>query len=499
MATSSVDFRIGPRTPTRYASFTNSSPTWGSSIAQMGNAWAKSHAKRKTAEADRQLKTEQAVKRAGWSKQIGEGASVRDISMRDPSIMGDASFLAFLDKTKPEAAPETFEIADDPYGRGGIGQRSSTTGKISGYQGPRAPEGPPATMTDAAGFHRYIGGDMHGQRVFPEVQKPADEPKIAPAILAYEQAKARGHIEPNVSFADYKNMGRTQNMFQMRTAAPAPERGYKNIFDDAGNFTSQELIPGSPAALKIEADRAKAEEKTRAAGQRSSIVSEHATGIRKLMEDSTFPVTGLFSATQNIPGTAAHDIAKRVDTLKAIAGFEQLNQMRAQSPTGGALGQVSERELTFLQSVIGSLELSQSKGQFLENLARVESTFNEIVHGGRTPPPEVAGNRGAPVQAPRGAPQAADSPGFAALAKALTGSRTPAPTRAPAHAAAGMAPAPASSLPAQRVRDYFTLKPDALRRQADQMAEELAVNPEAYSQEEIDAAKIAYDRAFPGR
>ena len=29
------------------------------------------------------------------------------------------------------------------------------------------------------------------------------------------------------------------------------------------------------------------------------------------------------------------------------------------------------------------------------------------------------------------------------------------------------------------------------------MVEKLAVNPKAYSQEEIDAAKIAFDRAFP--
>ena len=31
------------------------------------------------------------------------------------------------------------------------------------------------------------------------------------------------------------------------------------------------------------------------------------------------------------------------------------------------------------------------------------------------------------------------------------------------------------------------------------MAAKLAANPDAYSQAEIDAAKIAYDRAFPGR
>ena len=34
--------------------------------------------------------------------------------------------------------------------------------------------------------------------------------------------------------------------------------------------------------------------------------------------------------------------------------------MRDASPTGGALGQVSERELGYLQSVLGSLEQSQT-------------------------------------------------------------------------------------------------------------------------------------------
>ena len=203
MATSKVDFHIGPRTPTRYATFTDTSPTWGSAVAKMANSWATGHNKRKTAEADRQLKSEQAQKRAGWAAAIGEGATVRDIAQRDPSIIGDTAFLAFLSENKPEAAAETFETVQNPYGRGGVAQQSSVSGQYSGYQGPQAPKGPPETMVDKAGFHRYLGGDQHGARVFPDVEMPADEPEIAPAILAYEQAMARGHIEPDVSFADY--------------------------------------------------------------------------------------------------------------------------------------------------------------------------------------------------------------------------------------------------------------------------------------------------------
>ena len=461
------NFAIGSRPARRYAQRSNS-PTsgWADALSQIGNAFVQRHneQKRKDAEAA------QAAKRTDWSKQIGQGATVREIAKLDPSIINDSDYLGFLSKNKPEAAAETFEIADDPYGRGGIGQRSSTTGRIVDYQGPQAPEGPPETMVDKAGFHRYLGGDMHGQRVFPDVTVPEDEPKLSPAILAYEQAQERGHLEPGTTFEDYKNFGRTTNTFQ--TPPPVPERGYRNVFDDQGRFASQELIPGSAAARKIEEAQEQTEDRARTTAQRGSIVSQHADGIRRLMEESTFPVTGLFSVTSSIPGTAGHDISKRVETLQAIAGFDTLNRMRAESPTGGALGQVSERELTFLQSVIGSLELSQSKGQFLENLARVEAAFNEIVHGGGEPQAQAQ-------------PPEPTNPN-AALASAFVGGAPQAPG----------VPTSGAVDPA-RIADYARMPKDALQRQVDTMAKRLAANPDAYPQEEIDAAKRAYDLKFP--
>ena len=210
MATSSVDFHIGPRTPTRYASFTNSSPTWGSAVAQMGNAWAKSHAKRKTAEADRQLKTEQAQKRGAWAQAISKGATVRDIAMRDPSIIGDTAFLGFLDKTKtpkgfddvldeqgrpiaqrgpqgrtfahplapePEGpAPEMFEDVLNPHGFGGAAQRSSRTGELTGYRAaPSQPQGGERQRAkDKTGRMRYIddGSPVFADSLFDQGETP---------------------------------------------------------------------------------------------------------------------------------------------------------------------------------------------------------------------------------------------------------------------------------------------------------------------------------------
>lgn len=70
----------------------------------------------------------------------------------------------------------------------------------------------------------------------------------------------------------------------------------------------------------------------------------------------------------NVPGTAASDLRKDIGTLQAIAGFDELNAMRAASPTGGALGNVTERELAFLQSVVRNIETSQSPEQLRRNL-----------------------------------------------------------------------------------------------------------------------------------
>src|SRR5690606_6148474 len=83
--------------------------------------------------------------------------------------------------------------------------------------------------------------------------------------------------------------------------------------------------------------------------------------------------TGLGGSLMDwIPGTEARDFAADVDTIKANLGFEELERMRRESPTGGALGQVTERELAFLQSVVANLENSQSPEQFRQYLQRVK-------------------------------------------------------------------------------------------------------------------------------
>ena len=76
-----------------------------------------------------------------------------------------------------------------------------------------------------------------------------------------------------------------------------------------------------------------------------------------------------------IPGSNSKDLKEAIGTVQALIGFNELQKMREASPTGGALGQVSEREIDFLQALAGSLKTKQSDAQLIKNLQDVQKSF----------------------------------------------------------------------------------------------------------------------------
>jgi hypothetical protein len=81
--------------------------------------------------------------------------------------------------------------------------------------------------------------------------------------------------------------------------------------------------------------------------------------------------TGVFGAilAKLKPGSNAADMQANLDTLTADAAFSSLQTMRDNSKTGGALGAISERELTLLGASQRSLAASQSPEQLKTNIA----------------------------------------------------------------------------------------------------------------------------------
>lgn len=152
-------------------------------------------------------------------------------------------------------------------------------------------------------------------------------------------------------------------------------------------------ISGKQAALDEKAAKAQEREVDRA-----GLVSQDIGRAKELIKSSPNLTAGLLgNYLKDWAGTPAADVAALLSTVRANIGFKELNDMRQASPTGGALGQVTERELGLLQAVLGNVEQSQSAEQLTYNLERLDATFNEIINGA------PAGAAGSQPPAPVGA------------------------------------------------------------------------------------------------
>jgi hypothetical protein len=65
------------------------------------------------------------------------------------------------------------------------------------------------------------------------------------------------------------------------------------------------------------------------------------------------------------------------DALVATATFDELQQMRQNSPTGGALGNVSDADIRLLRQSIGALGQDQDETDFNESLSIYENRLKQ--------------------------------------------------------------------------------------------------------------------------
>lgn len=81
--------------------------------------------------------------------------------------------------------------------------------------------------------------------------------------------------------------------------------------------------------------------------------------------------TGVAGKFPNIPGSDAANFDAQLGTLKSQTAFSVLQNMRNNSKTGGALGQVSDKEGQLLQDNLGALDKAQSSKAYKESLKKI--------------------------------------------------------------------------------------------------------------------------------
>lgn len=176
-----------------------------------------------------------------------------------------------------------------------------------------------------------------------------------------------------------------QQQLQLRGAG-APKTvgqippGYTLQYDTNNNPTQLVPIPGGPAAAEAEktADTAQAK-----ADKRLTItdtITNAADSARQLAD--SWGATGLTGqALSNIGTTDAAEVNRQVNVLKSTATIENLNAMRRESQTGGALGNVTEKEGAMLAAAAGALDPAAGPERFKQQLDNYELTLMRIIHG----------------------------------------------------------------------------------------------------------------------
>ena len=82
--------------------------------------------------------------------------------------------------------------------------------------------------------------------------------------------------------------------------------------------------------------------------------------------------------SKSIAGTDARELASKVDTIQANLAFDELEKMRKNSPTGGALGQVTEMELRLLKSAVSGLDPALGVGAFNDQVELIKQSYDRF-------------------------------------------------------------------------------------------------------------------------
>lgn len=342
----------------------------------------------KGAQADRELKEAQlSVQLADRQRQItGQQALGRAVALGGPGAQQRVPSLPQAAATTPFDPSQARQQAQRTALGEAVGAGVPITPQVAAFIQPRRTKGP--TINDNMVRLRAAGVNVPGLENVSVEQAQAVQDQLV-------RSRRAGATQVNVGQDGRPYGDPPKDMVWARDA-----QGQIQLTRDpkTGAFAPVAIpIPGSKPALEAEERVAKGEATKRQAEMTGNIVVERINRVLGLLQSAALPTTGLLGeAFSRIGGTAASDIARNLDTIEANIAFDALQQMRAASPTGGALGAITERELELLSSTMGSLRQSQTRDQFLFNLTTIHDQFLDTVHGPGQGPPRLRGAAPAP-------------------------------------------------------------------------------------------------------
>ena len=170
-------------------------------------------------------------------------------------------------------------------------------------------------------------------------------------------------------------------------------------------------IPGGPVDIENKQKEQKSKASLELEERSGNVVLSSISTLQKMIDKAPWyqPIAGAKrEILPDVLNQAKVDAEKVKQAIVSNIGFDRLQQMRNNSPTGGALGNVTVPELELLQSVLGSISLDQSPAQLKKNLSQLQTIYTSIMkkaaaypdaesYGFSSNKKEGTGDKGAPI------------------------------------------------------------------------------------------------------
>jgi hypothetical protein len=196
--------------------------------------------------------------------------------------------------------------------------------------------------------------DKFGGRVGGGIAKPVEakmmdrggkleayNPFTLATLGSFGKTMTPGEVASNGIAGANLGISRERLAFEKSQGGSKAPPGYRFTVDGKG----LEAIPGGPADIKAGELGAKSDARKEATIAGANNVLDTVAEAKKL---TGWKTTGGGGMARILPMTDARELAGKIETIKANLGFDRLQEMRQNSPTGGALGAVAVQELAVL-------------------------------------------------------------------------------------------------------------------------------------------------------
>lgn len=191
-------------------------------------------------------------------------------------------------------------------------------------------------------------------------------------IQEYRLAQSQGY---KGTFDAWQQLGKKKTEFG---TIPVGYQLVEGVTPDGQPTYQMVPVEGSPAYIEEQERRRKQAKKGEGGDVMAINVLQTAGRARNLTSGWT---VGYGQLLAGLPATDARELKAEVDALQAIASSENLNRMRQESPTGGALGNVSDADIKLLKDKSGALDPMSKPEVFAKQLDEYELLLLQTIHG----------------------------------------------------------------------------------------------------------------------